>query len=607
MHRTWNYNYVDDLTPIYFDNPYWVRYKNFEDDSRNRLLGYTSLDYKFTDWLTATLRVAVDSWTDIQNERIAKGSNPTSDYTNFSRTFKETNTDLLLKFKKNFGDISLNGLIGGNLRDQTRYTNRASTVGGLSAENLYTIGNSVSPASVQETDVSLGEQSIFANASVGYKNLVYLEGTARMDQSSTLPEENNTFVYPSVAASLILSELGGLQDATWLDFAKLRVNYAQVGAGTAPYRTSSTYSQGTNWGSSSLFSVNSTLQNPDLLPEKTNSIEAGLEFNLFESRVGADIAIYKTNSFNQIMGVDVSRGSGYTSLILNGGEIENKGLEIAAYFVPVRSGDFEWKLNVNWFANRNMVISLPNDIDNYQLFSNWDVSINAKEGEPYGNIQGSDYVWTDGQRTVQDNGYLMVGDNPLANIGNTQQDWNMGIGNALTWKGIRLYALIDIQKGGDIYSVNTKYGQATGVYAETAGNNPKGNPQRDPVDEGGGNIFEDAVFEDGTANDVYIPAYRWGRYWYYSNSPTARYVFDGSYVKLRELSLSYSLPGTVLGDSFIRGVEVAMVGRNLWIISKNVEHFDPEAAKSTAGNLQGIESGAYPTARTLGLNLRLTF
>ena len=605
--RTWNYNYYNDLTPIYFDNPYWVRYKNYEDDSRNRILGYASLDYQFTDWLTATAQFSVDSWTDIQNERIAKGSNPTSDYTNYTRTYRENNNNLLLKFNKNWNSISLNGLVGGNIRTQSAYGNRASTVGGLSAENLYTIGNSVSPASVQEDDEVLGERSLFANVSVGYKNLIYLEGTARMDKSSTLPEENNTYVYPSVAASLILSELGGLKEAAWLDFAKVRINYAQVGAATLPYRTTSTYFQGTNWGSASLFSVNSQLNNPNLLPEKTNSLEAGLEMNMFLSRLGFDFAVYKTNSFNQIMPVEVSRASGYTSLVLNGGEIENKGIELAAYVVPVKTGDFEWKLNVNWFTNRNTVVSLPNGIDNYQIYSNWDVSINAKVGQPYGNIQGTDYVWTDGKKTVGDNGYLLKSDDVLANIGNIQPDWNMGIGNVISWKGLSLYALVDIQKGGDIYSINTKYGWSTGVYLETAGNNPKGNPQRDAVADGGGNSFTDAVKQDGTPNDIYVPADRWARFYDYNKSPTARYVFDATYVKLREVSLSYSLPSDIFGSSFIRGVELALVGRNLWIIKKNVAHFDPEAAKQTSGNMQGIESGAYPTARTIGLNLRLNF
>jgi len=199
-----------------------------------------------------------------------------------------------------------------------------------------------------------------------------------------------------------------------------------------------------------------------------------------------------------------------------------------------------------------------------------------------------------------------VGDDPLAVLGNVQPDWNMGVGNRLSWKGLSLYALVDIQHGGDVSSFNTRYGWATGVYAETAGNNPKGNPKRDPVADGGGMIFEDAVFEDGTPNDVYVEANHWGQFWYYNNSPEARYVFDASYVKLREVSLSYSLPSSILGNSFIRGVDISLVGRNLWIIHKNVANFDPEVM-FTAGNGQGIENGAYPSVKTVGVNVKLDF
>jgi hypothetical protein len=166
--------------------------------------------------------------------------------------------------------------------------------------------------------------------------------------------------------------------------------------------------------------------------------------------------------------------------------------------------------------------------------------------------------------------------------------------------------MIDIQKGGDIYSVSTKYGQATGLYAETAGNNDKGVPMRDPVDEGGGLLFENTVYEDGTPNTTYVPAFRWGRAFYYNNSPTERYVFDASYVKLRELSISYSLPSKILENTILRQVRFALTGRNLWIIHKNVDHFDPEASLGS-GNQQGIETGSYPAMRTFGFNFTLGF
>ncbi len=612
LHRTWNYSYwqPEYLSPIFFDNPYWVRYKNYNDDYRDRVLGYVSADYKFTDWLTMTLRSSIDTYHDVQNERTAVGSTSTSNFTTRQRNLLESNTDLMLKFNKNLGEISLNGLVGANYRHRQQQRITGTTVGGLLVADLYTVANSRSPYSVSEYLGILGEQSLYGNLSVGYGGFAYIEGTARMDQSSTLksnnPEADDTYFYPSVAGTLLLHELGGLQDISWMNYLKLRVNYAKVGAATGVYRTIAAYDQGTNWGSLGMFSVENTRSNPDLRPEFTNSIEAGIEAYFFESRVGIDFAVYKTNSFDQIFNVPVSRASGYSSMYVNGGEIENKGMEVALHLVPVKTNDFTWNMDINWFTNENTVISLSEGVKSLQLMSAWDVKITASEGEPYGTIKGTDYVWTDGKITVKDNGYLMVGDDPLAVLGNVQPDWNMGIGNRISWKGISLYALIDIQQGGDIYSINTKYGQATGVYAETAGNNPKGNPKRDPVADGGGMIFEDAVFEDGRPNDVYVPAYRWGRFWYYNNSPTARYVFDASYVKLRELSLSYALPTSMLGDSFIRGVDIALVGRNLWIISKNVDHFDPEVIL-TAGNGQGIEQGAYPSVKTIGVNVKLNF
>ncbi|MFO7671081.1 MAG: SusC/RagA family TonB-linked outer membrane protein [Bacteroidales bacterium] len=610
LHRTWNYSYWDDLSPIFFDNPYWVRYKNYEDDYRDRVLGYVSADYKLTEWLTFTARTAVDTYHDVQNERTAIGSTATSGFTTRQRNMIESNTDLMLKFNKNFDQISVNGLVGANYRFRQQQRITANTVGGLVVPELYTVSNSVSPMGVTEYLGIGDEQSLYGNLSVGYGGFVYIEGTARVDQSSSLkglnPEADYTYFYPSIAGTFLIHELGGMKDIAWMNYLKVRANYAKVGAATDPYRTVSTYDQNTNWGNMSLFSVANILQNPNLRPEFTNSIELGLEAFFFDSRVGLDLAVYKTNSFDQIFNVPVSRASGYSSMYVNGGEMENKGIEVALHLVPVKSNDFTWNLDVNWFANRNMVISLAEGVTSLQLFSAWDVKVTADEGYPYGTLKGTDYVWTDGKRTVLDNGYLAIGDDPLAVLGDVQPDWNMGIGNRLTWKGVSLYALIDIQKGGDIYSVNTKYGQATGVYAETVGNNPKGNPMRDRVADGGGNIFEDAVFSDGTPNDVYVEAFRWGRYWYYNNSPTARYVFDASYVKLRELSLSYSLPKSVLGDSFIRGVDIALVGRNLWIISKNVEHFDPEYIL-TSGNGQGVEQGAYPSVKSYGVNVKLNF
>lgn len=601
---SWNHGYYDDLHPIYFDNPYWTRYKNYESDERNRVFGFTGINYKINNWLTLTGRLSLDSYSETQNERIAVGSVDPSYYSNFTRKFNELNTDVMLKFNRHFGDFSLNGVLGTNMRQQTVESVLGETVGGLVVPGLYSISNSVSPVAITEALRELGTNSGYASVSLGYKNFLYLDITDRYDVSSTLPKEDNAYNYYSVSTSLVMSELGGLKDMEWLTFAKLRANYAQVGNDAPVYSTISTYEQGTNWGDLSLFSVNSTLQNPNLLPERTNSVELGLDLRMFKNRLSLDLAVYKTNTFDQIMPVLVSKSSGYDRTFVNGGEIENKGIEIAAIATPVQTSDFTWNLGVNWFTNKNKVISLYGDVENHLIYSAWDVSINASVGEPYGVIKGTDFVYTDGKKTVDEDGYYMVSDSPDEVIGNINPDWNMGISNQFNYKAFSLSVLFDFQKGGDIYSINTKYGQATGVYEETAELNDKGNPMRDQVEDGGGYLYPNTVNEDGTPNTTYVPAFRWGRAFYYNNSPTARYVFDASYVKLRELALSYRLPVSVISRTPFTNITFSIVGRNVAVLFKNTKHFDPENGLGS-GNQQGIETGAYPTARTIGFNLKL--
>jgi len=412
---------------------------------------------------------------------------------------------------------------------------------------------------------------------------------------------------------------------------KLRANYAEVGNDAPVYSLNPTYSKGTNWGSNALFSVNSTLLNPNLLPERTKSFELGLEANFFDNRVRADIAYYNNHSIDQLMPVTVSPLSGYSSIWMNSGEIVNQGVEVSLTANVVKTDNFNWDLSANWYKNNNEVVRLykaasGEEVTNILVMSAWDASVNATVGQPYGVIRGTDFVYhANGEPMVGANGYYMRSDASDEMIGNIQPDWNAGLSSRMTYKGFSLNVLFDGQKGGDIYSVNTKYGQATGVYAETAGNNVLGNPTRDNIVSltdgeysqhfSGGIPLSDAaansggtilpgVKEDGTPNDLLVSAGRWGRAYYYSNSPTARYVFDASYIKFRELSVGYSLNKNLVDKTPFSNVTFSVVGRNLAILFKNTEHFDPEMSLG-AGNAQGIETGAYPTTRSIGFNLKL--
>jgi hypothetical protein len=629
---SWNSTYYDNLSPIFFDNPYYVRRASYEDDFRNRVFGYVKLNYKFTDYLSLHVKGMLDYYATVQNERIAAGSVDPSYYSNLTKQVSEVNLEAMLKFNKTWDKFSLSALLGTNSRINKSEYIFGNTVGGLVVPGLYSVQNSVSPYQVSESLVERGVNSVFGQASFGWNNFLYLELTDRYDKSSTLPEGKNGYNYWSGSLAFTLTEMAALRDLSWMPLLKLRVNYAEVGNDAPAYSLKSTYTQNTSWDGNPLFSVNSTLQNPELVPERTKSLEFGLEAHFLQSRLRLDVSNYSSTTYNQILPVAVSPSSGYSYMWVNGGEMENKGWEVGLVGVPVRTKNWTWDIGVNWYMNRNKVISLYKDasgaeVTNILIYSAWDVSVNATVGEPYGTIKGTDFIYTNGEKTVNENGYYIKSEAGDEIIGDINPDWKMGIPTNLSWKGIHLYALIDIQKGGDIYSVSTKYGQATGLYAETAGTNSLGNPMRDnlimadgtdlgphyggglPVDQAsetsGGTILP-GVKEDGTPNDILVNSARWGRAFYYNNSPTARYVFDASYTKLREVSLSYTFPKKMFDKVLLQDLSISFVARNLWIISKNVDHFDPEASLGS-GNNQGIETGSYPTAKTYGFNLKLGF
>ncbi len=620
-HRTWNYTDIPTLDALprayYANNPNWVRYENYNNDGRDRFYGYGKLTYKLTGWLDIDGRVANDFYSEYQERRVAIGSAEAGalpDYTKYVRTFNEFNGDVMLRFRKDFADISLNGLAGASTRSNTIRSTLASTVGGLSIPDYFALDNSIAPLTTEEAEVFQRINSAYASFSTGYKRFVYVDVTARYDISSTLPKGNNSYFYPSISTSFILTELAPLKDIGFLSFLKARVNYAEVGNDAPAYNTKPSYITGRPWGSLGLFSLQSNfyntniipaLYNPDLLPERTKSIEAGLEARFLNDRFGFDFSFYKNNTFDQIMPLEVSRASGYSAMYINAGEIQNLGYELSVTAIPLKVRDFSWTVDLNWFRNRNEVISLGSGIDNILLFAAWDVSINARAGEPYGAIVGTNFVYLDGKKVVGDDGFYLRTDNEEV-IGNINPDWNGGLKNTFRYKNISLSGLIDVQMGGDIYSVNTKHGLATGLYEETAGLNDKGNPKRDPVSEGGGILFPGTVYEDGTPNTTYVECNEWGTAYDYDAAPTARYVYDASYVKLREVALSYDIPGSILSKTFIRGASVSLVGRNLWILYKNTYHIDPEAAVSS-GNQQGVESGSYPSSRTFGVDLKIAF
>jgi outer membrane receptor protein involved in Fe transport len=439
---------------------------------------------------------------------------------------------------------------------------------------------------------------------------LYLDGTIRRDASSTLPADKWTYFYPSVSASFLFHELIGVD---WIQLGKLRLGYAQVG-NDAPWGSlNDTYTFNGVFSGTSMYSLPNTKNNSELKPERTNSIEAGLEMTFLQKRLGFDFAFYKNNTFNQIIPVAVSFATGYSSKFVNAGEVQNQGYEITVFGTPVIAGDFKWDITLNWAKNVNEVIALEEGIQNLQLAAlQGGVTINARVGEPYGTIQGSDYVWQDGQRVVKSNGYYLKSPTSDIVLGNINPDWNAGLLNRFSYKNWAFSFLIDWQHGGSVFSLDLYYGLGTGLYAETDYTNDLGNPVRNTLEEGGGLILE-GVTNVGTeenpewvTNEKRVAGDDY-RVFGWSQNPNAAFVYDASYVKLREVVLTFSIPDKVMDKAnWISGVNFSLVGGNLWILHKNLPHADPEMSQSS-GNIQGWQSGVMPATRNIGLTVNLQF
>lgn len=624
---TWNMSGPPSNTaPIYWDNPYWTRNENYETDLRSRYYGYTKLDYKVADWLNVMGRVSLDSYNDIQEERIAIGSIPSSltslndpfrpgsgdpqpsGYSKFLRNFKEFNYDLMANFNKDLTpNFNLKAVLGSNVRRTTIETTFGATNGGLVVPKLYALSNTLnSPEPTAESLSDLQVNGLYANLTLGFKNTLFLDVAGRRDKSTSLPKNNNTYYYPSASVSFVFSEL--MKNSPWITVGKARINYAEVG-NSAPTRSiKDVYTKPTSFGSVPLFSIPSTKNNPDLKPEKTKSFEVGVELSFIDGRVGFDVTYYKQNTVDQILPVNTSRATGYDLKYVNAGNVQNQGFEVTAFGTPIKTSSFSWTVNLNWTRNRNKVIDLGG-LQNLLiggLSFQGGVSSNATPGQPYGILKGDDFIYTNGQRTVDpETGYYLKTSTTDQVIGNINPNWIGGIGNTLKYKSVSLSFLVDVKQGGQLFSLDMYYGLATGLYPETATKNDLGNPSRLPLAEGGGIILP-GVFSDGTPNTKRASNTNYGLYGYRRN-PAKAFVYDAGYVKLREVSVTYSLPSAIISKwGPIKGVDLAFAGRNLWIIHKSLPYADPEDQMS-AGNIQGYQSGAYPNLRNLGFNVKLRF
>ncbi|AZA48548.1 SusC/RagA family TonB-linked outer membrane protein [Chryseobacterium carnipullorum] len=604
---TWNRKSAANGAPAYWNNPYFQAYQNYSSDKRYRNFTYGQVTYDLLDNISVTGKVSYDRSSLIAETRLAVGSLPqafgqsnntiSSGYGRRDILQTETNYDLMVNYKFDITDnINLSGVVGGNIRRNYYNSIYASTEGGLIVPGIYALSNSKkAPLAEDETEYTIQTNSWYATASFDFYKKFYLDATFRIEETSTLLKGNNVFNYPSITGSLIMSEI--LDTKRWMNFWKIRANYAQVGGSAAAYQLVNNYRPAGILYNQGIYNSILNQPYPDLQPQKANEFEVGTEAHFLKDRITVDFAYYKTRTTPQILSpLPTSAAIGYTGKIFNAGRIDNSGVEVQLGLVPIKTKDFTWSIDTNWSKNQNKVVELYTGINNYLLNSfQGGVSLNARVGEAWGTLIGADYTYLNGQKVIdpKTGKYLQ---NPNQVIGNTTPDWIGGIRNSFSYKGFSLSFLIDMRKGGDVFSTDMYYGLSSGLYKETAEGDYRDKP-----------IVLPGVLPDGTPNNIALSPIDNSGSTGYKTQPASEFVYDGSFIKLREASIGYMIPKSLLAGTKIYDAKISIVGRNLWIIHKNLPYADPEAMVGGGLSSYGWSIGSMPTTRDLGINVTFKF
>lgn len=589
MQRSWNRTAWNDGTPLYSDNPYWTVYENIATDKRNRFFGNVGMTYNILDNLYVVGKVYADIYAQNNESRVAIGSQSIPDFTIFNRNNSEYNYEGRIHWNPRISDdFTLNTFIGANRRQSRYYDLTGSTVGGLIIPNFYNLNNSVETAEADNYEWRKRVNSVFGSASLGFRDTFFLEATARNDWFSTVAEDQ---FYPSITGSFVFSNL---IKQPWLSFGKLRAGWANVASDTSPFLLANYVDQLSNFNGDPRYLIQNRYNDPLLRPELKDTKEIGLEMSFMKNRFGFDVTYYNVDVTDGILPLAVDPASGYPNLMINAGQMTNKGWEATAFVTPVKTSDFNWEINWNFTQNENKVVKLHEDAKTLQLTNApFRARLLAIEGQPYGQIYGTDFTYHEnGQKIVTNsgNGYVP---SEIKSLGSTLPDYNMGLRNSFRYKDLRLSFLFDMQKGGKYFSTSHMWGMYSGMIEESAlgGNRADG-------------VVLAGVKADGTPNTTVISAQRFGAMHY--NTVDALNVFDASYIKLRDITLSYDLPKSLVGG-VVEGVRLSAFGRNLFAWGLDWKGMDPENTSYGSGNIQGLEGGSLPSTRQYGVNVNIKF
>lgn len=591
-------------TNVYFNNPYWLQYRKTNKTNKNRLTGGMTLKYDFTDYLYAQATVTRDGYVlDFQQvQPIGAAADPRGFIVEYSKNAWELNAGYLIGFDKKFGSWSVTANIGGNMQRNVMKQWKADSVRPFLIDGLYSVNNTgIRPFNKYYSEFQVN--SIYGSADIGFKNQVFLNLTARNDWFSTLNPKNNSYLYPSVGMSWVFSDT--FKFPNWFTFGKLRASYAAASNGTDPYMNLLFYKLlNYTFNGQNVASVkNGVNPNSNLKPVRISEWEVGLNVAFLNNRISLDAAYYRKITRDDIARVSISDASGFGADIMNVGRIENSGFEFLLGAVPVRNLSFSWSTSLNFGYNNNVVkylggaSNLSIDGASSRLGN---VTVRNIVGQSYGMLVGYKYMRTDDGRIVYKDG-IPQRSAELQNLGSGVPKVTGGWKNDFVYKGFNLSLLVDYKFGGYIFS-GTNYGLVnSGLHKKTAeGRGP----------DGKGKIVGEGVMLDVDGkyvknNVAVLPETYWQGI--ASNNIAEEFVYDASFIKLREVALGYTFPKALFGSSgAIKGITLSLVGRNLWTILKYTDNIDPESAYNNS-NGQGLELNGYPAIRSLGFNLNVKF
>ena len=617
----WNNNY--------HNNPFFTVNRLLRSRDRDRVFGNFMLTYKLTDWMSLSGRIGNDFFSENRKEVNADGAIEVQPGGNFSINDRAVNlfsSDLFLNFDRSLGDdFRIDGLLGANYY-QYDYRYQYMAASSLTVPDLFTIGNVAgNPTTDMYTEKSVSN-SLLGSVNISFRNYLFLNATGRNDWSSTLPEGAWSYFYPSVGLGLIFTDAFGIESDI-LSYGKIRGSWAQIGKATDPYKTRGVYEPGTStFRGVTQFFISRQLPPVGLKNETTTSYEFGLEMAFLMNRVNFDFTYFNNLSRDQILGVDISPASGYSSMLINAGEIQNKGVELLLNAGVIRNQNgFNWDVTLNWSFIENKVNELYGDLESYQISSSWGgLTIEARPGKPFGTIMGIGYARDDQGRVIVNptTGRVLKTPVPIE-IGNIMPDWMGGFRNTFSYKNLSLSALIDARWGGDLFSVTDWFGAYAGVagYTTEDGVRENGvivgtNRLQDwgavlaATNENGTIMYDENGFPvgSGTKNEITISAQQYYGDIYGNNEAS---IIDGSFIKLREISFGYTIPRSVMNQiGFIRTAQISIIGRNLALLythESNEIHIDPETGFGVGNSGMGLEQYQLPSSRSIGFKINLGF